>query len=76
MGTDTSPNPEHPHVSHAPRQGYGYDPNMMYQQQQMWQQQQQAYMAQQWLGDRTCRQRIKQSSVRHAAAPGKQEHFA
>ena len=31
------------------RQGYGYDPNMMYQQQQMWQQQQ-AYMAQQSLG--------------------------
>ena len=28
------------------QQGYGYDPNMMYQQQQMWQQQQ-AYMAQQ-----------------------------
>lgn len=41
-----------------PRQGYGYDPNMMYQQQQMWQQQQQAYMAQQQLGKHqsaTCR---------------------
>ena len=44
------------------RQGYGYGPNMMYQQQQMWQQQQ-AYMAQQSLGSighegRGCQDRV------------------